>query len=218
MPMFPAFDGPVFTHLFSHEEVGASAFRVELAEHTGTHVDAPRHFDPTGLAMDALPAELLFLRPFKKFNLSALDPQPGQLISESQLRDSAERGGFVLDAGDVAIVEMGWDQHWPTQSGEHTRSFWGSNMPGLGEDACRYLFEAGIAAVASDTAACDNAVVEGQIGHAHGHSEWFLPRGIPIIEGLRGLAQVPACGLFVALPLRLKDGTGAPARVLLLHS
>jgi arylformamidase len=72
--------------------------------------------------------------------------------------------------------------------------------------------------VASDTAACDNAVVEGEIGAGHGHSHWFLPRGILIVEGLRGLAKLPPTGLFVALPLKIKGGTGSPLRVLLLHS
>jgi kynurenine formamidase len=37
------------------------------------------------------------------------------------------------------------------------------------------------------------------------------------VEGLRGLAKVPATGLFVALPLRIAGGTGSPVRVLLLY-
>jgi kynurenine formamidase len=102
-------------------------------------------------------------------------------------------------------------------AGDHTRSFWGNNMPGLDEAACAYLAEAAVVAVASDTAACDNAVVDGQIGDAHGHSHWFLPRGILIVEGLHGLALVPPTGLLVALPLKIAGGSGSPLRVLLLH-
>ena len=55
-----------------------------------------------------------------------------------------------------------------------------------------------------------------QIGHGPGHSSWFLPRGILIVEGLRGLANVAATGLIVAIPLKIKGGTGSPLRVLLL--
>jgi arylformamidase len=218
MPMFVVYDGPEITPLITHAEVGVAANKLTIAEHTGTHVDAPFHFDPNGETMDQVAGDALLLVPYKKFDLSSLDPQPGQLLSEEDLREAAARGHFVLAAGDVAIIEMGWDRHWPTGEGDHTKSFWGLNMPGLDESACSYLTEAGVAAVASDTAACDNAVVDGEIGEAHGHSHWFLPRGILIIEGLQGLANVPATGLFVALPLKLKGGTGSPLRVLLLYS
>ena len=94
--------------------------------------------------------------------------------------------------------------------------FWGRNEPGLSEDACRYLAEAAVVAVASDTAGCDVPCVDGEIGFGHGHSSWFLPRGILIVEGLRGLDRVAATGLFVALPLKIAGGTGSPLRVLLL--
>lgn len=90
-------------------------------------------------------------------------------------------------------------------------------MPGLDASACAYLVEAGAIAVASDTAACDNAVHGGEMGAACGHSHWFLPRGVLIIEGLRGLAKVPHSGLLVAVPLKLAGGSGSPLRVLLLH-
>ena len=214
MPMFVAYEGPELTRLFSHDEVGAAANRIALAEHTGTHIDAPFHFDRDGATIDAVAPDALLMRPYKKFDLSGLAPEPGQLIGAGALELAAERAGFALDPGDVAIVEMGWDRHWPTGPGD---SFWGRNEPGLAEDACRYLAQAGVAAVASDTAGCDVPCVDGEIGLGHGHSSWFLPRGILVVEGLRGLAGVPARGLFVALPLRIAGGTGSPARVLLLH-
>jgi kynurenine formamidase len=51
---------------------------------------------------------------------------------------------------------------------------------------------------------------------AHGHAGAFLPRGVLIVEGLTGLADVPATGLFLALPLKIAGGTGSPVRVVLL--
>jgi arylformamidase len=217
MPMFVVYEGPEISPLLSHDEIGVAANRISLAEHTGTHVDAPFHFDPNGMTVDRLAADALLLRPYKKFDLTAENPQPGQLLGVDALHRAAERSDFELAAGDVAIIEMGWDRHWPQMAGDHTRSFWGNNMPGLDEAACAYLAEAAVVAVASDTAACDNAVVDGQIGDAHGHSHWFLPRGILIVEGLHGLALVPPTGLLVALPLKIAGGSGSPLRVLLLH-
>lgn len=214
MPMFVAYEGPTLTRIFGHDEVGAAANRIALAEHTGTHVDAPFHFDRDGATIDQVAPDALLLRPYKKFDLSAQEPAPGELVDAAALEAAARRGGFTLEAGDVAIIEMGWDRHWPSEPGD---SFWGRNEPGLAEGACRYLVEGGVLAVASDTAGCDVPCVDGEIGHGHGHSSWFLPRGILVVEGLRGLAKVPPSGLIVALPLRIAGGTGSPVRVLLLY-
>jgi kynurenine formamidase len=217
MPMFVVYDGPEITPLITHDEVGVAANRLAMSEHTGTHVDAPFHFDAGGLTVDRLAPEALLLRPYKKFDLTGEDPQAGQLLGRNALGRAAGRAGFTLAPGDIAIIEMGWDRYWPRDPGDHTRSFWGSNMPGLDEEACAYLVDAGIVAVASDTAACDNAVLDGEIGDAHGHAHWFLPRGILIVEGLQGLARVATTGLLVALPLKIAGGSASPLRVLLLY-
>ncbi|HXR28332.1 MAG TPA: cyclase family protein [Solirubrobacteraceae bacterium] len=214
MPMFVAYEGPELTPLFGHDEAGAAANRIAMAEHTGTHVDAPFHFDRHGSTIDRVAPDALLLRPYKKFDLTARAPAAGELIEADALLEAAARAAFTLDPGDVAIVEMGWDRHWPSGPGD---TYWGRNEPGLAEDACRYLAQAGVVAVASDTAGCDVPCVDGEIGHGHGHSSWFLPRGILVVEGLRGLAEVAATGLFIALPLRIVGGTGSPVRVLLLH-
>jgi kynurenine formamidase len=110
---------------------------------------------------------------------------------------------------------MGWDRHWPADAAADS-TWWGRNEPGLADDACRYLADAGVAAVASDTAGCDVSCRDGEVGEGPGHSRWFLPRGILIIEGLRGLARVAPSGLILALPLKIRGGTGSPLRVLLL--
>jgi kynurenine formamidase len=216
MPMFVAYEGPQITQLFGHEEAGAAANRIALAEHTGSHLDAPFHFDRHGMTVDQLAPETLLLRPYKKFDLADRDAAPGELLDADALSASAARAGFALEPGDVAIIEMGWDRHWPSEPRSAAGGFWGRNEPGLSEDACRYLAEAGVAAVASDTAGCDVPCVDGEIGFGHGHSSWFLPRGILIVEGLRGLAVVAPTGLFVAVPLKIAGGTGSPLRVLLL--
>jgi len=210
MPMFHLHQPPEITTVTGHADVGVAVNRIAVTEHTGSHVDAPYHFDPDGLTIERLPPDVLLLRPFKKFDLTPDDPQPGELVGADALEAAARRGGFELEPGDVAIVEMGWDRHWDD------REFWGRNEPGLSEDACRHLAEAGVAAVASDTAGCDVACADGEVGAAHGHTTWFLPRGILIVEGLRGLAEVAPTGLFVAVPLKIAGGTGSPVRVLLL--
>lgn len=216
LPMWFMYEAPQVEPLFRHAEKGAAANRVTIAEHSGTHVDAPFHFDPDGLTADRIPLDSMLLRPFKKFDLSEDEHQPGDSVGLEHLRAAEARGGFELAAGDVAVLELGWDRYLPGGADGREAAWWGRNQPGLSEDACRYLADREVAAVACDTAACDIAVVDGEFLSAHGHTHYFLPRGILIVEGLTGLAAVPATGLFLALPLKIEGGTGSPVRVVLL--
>lgn len=216
LPMWMMYEQPQVQPLFRHAETGAAANALAIAEHSGTHVDAPFHFDADGATVDEIPADAMLLRPFKKFDLTGNDHQPGELVGLEHLRAAEARAGFELAEGDVAILELGWDRYLPGGPDAKERDWWGSNQPGLSEDACRYLAESKVSTVACDTAACDVAVAGGEMGDAHGHTNYFLPRGILIVEGLNGLAEVPATGLFLALPLKIEGGTGSPVRVLLL--
>lgn len=199
-----------------HSTHGVAANVWEIHEHSGSHVDAPFHFVPDGLTIDALPHDALFFLPFKKFDLTPYDPQPGEPVDLGQLMDAAERGGFSLEDGDVAVLDFGWDRYLPGGTDAREPGWWGRNEPGLSDDACGYLAAAGISAVACDTSACDLSLRDGEFLGGAGHPHFFLPNGILIVEGLRGLAEVPATGLFVALPLKLAEGTASPLRVLLL--
>lgn len=207
---------PQIHKLGEHATHGAAANVLEFPEHLGAHVDAPYHFDPKGLTMDAVAADALFLRPFKKFDLRGDDPQPGEPVDVGGLIAAAERDGFVLEDGDVAILDFGWDRFLPGGEDPRDPSWWGANEPGLTAAACEYLATAGICAVACDTAACDLSLLNGEILGAPGHTHSFLPAGILIVEGLHGLEEVGTQGLFVGLPLKIAGGTGSPLRVLLL--
>lgn len=216
LPVWFMYEPAQVTPLFGHADHGAAANRLTLSEHTGTHVDAPFHFDPNGKTIDEVAPNALLLRPYKKFDLRGLDLQAGDLVSAQTLREAAQAAGFELEPGDVAIIDCGWDRHLPGGSDAREPGWWGRNQPGLAEDACALLLDAGVVAVASDTAACDVAARDGEIISGHGHAVAFLPNGVLIVEGLRGLASAPDTGLFLALPLKIQGGTGSPVRVLLL--
>jgi kynurenine formamidase len=216
LPMWFMYEPPEVIPVVRHDQGGAAVNTVRLSEHSGTHVDAPFHFDADGLTMAEVPVDSLLLRPYRKYDLTANDHQPGELIGLEHLKAAEARGAFALQPGDVAIVEIGWDRNLPGGPNGRDQTWWGRNQPGLSNEACEYLAEKGVAAVASDTAACDVAAVDAEMSGAHGHTSAFLPRGILIVEGLTGLAKVPATGLFLALPLKIGDGTGSPVRVVLL--
>lgn len=216
LPVWFMYEPPVITPIVRHDQGGAAVNTISLNEHTGTHVDAPFHFDADGQTMAEVPVDALLLRPYCKYDLTQDDHQPGDLVGLEHLKAAEARGGFALEPGDVAILEIGWDRNLPGGANGRDQTWWGRNQPGLTDEACEYLADLGVAAVACDTAACDVAALDAEMSGAHGHTSAFLPRGILIVEGLTGLAGVAATGLFLALPLKIADGTGSPVRVVLL--
>ena len=218
MPMWFMYEAPDVTPLFGHAEAGAAANRLALSEHTGTHVDAPFHFDADGLTDRPGPgrrdaaAAVLQVRPQAR--------RPSSRATSSALEHLRGRRAAAASSSSRATSRSSRSagtQYLPGGANEPARRRWW----GPTSRACPRTLRvprptSASSAVACDTAACDVAARDGEILGAHGHIERFLPHGILIVEGLTGLADVPATGLFLALPLKIDGGTGSPVRVVLL--
>jgi kynurenine formamidase len=198
----------------SHDKHGYYLQSLVVSEHHGAHVDAPIHAH--GSMVDSTVENIglgHLVGPYKKFDLGRLAPQPGQLITRAELEVEQERSGIDLQAGDIVLVDFGWSKYYrPDEPDWQKRQWWADNNAGLAEDACEYLASCEIKAIGSDTVACDIAVVNGEIVSDHGHRTYFLPNEILIVEGLTRLEQIPAEGIFAALPLAILNGSGSPLR------
>jgi arylformamidase len=220
LPVFPGHP-PVSVDATArtHARDGYFLQELSLGEHVGAHVDAPAHAveSLSDRTIDRFPVDR-FVAPYVKYDLSSHAPEPGQLVGRSTLEEVEARDGFAPGAGDVAIVQFGWDRHFkPDSDDPGERAWWIRNAPGLAEDACEHLVAHGVSAVGSDTATCDAAVVDGRITSDVGHTRFFLPAEILLFEGLVGLAAAPATGIFIGLPLRIRGGSGSPIRAVLVE-
>lgn len=190
-----------------------------LPEHSGCHVDAPAHVlpDKPEQTIETFPPNML-MGIAKKVDLSQESYAPGELVPLSKVQEIMQRTGITIEKGDIVIFDFGWDKYLVNAETKPPleRNWWGQNEPGLDQDTCRYLYESGVKAVGSDTAACDIAQVKGERKGGYGHRIYFLPNGIFIIEGLYGLAKVPTTFYFMALPLKIKGGSGSPLRPIAL--
>lgn len=182
-----------------------------IAEHTGTHVDAPVHFHPTLASIDTFPVDNL-IAPAVLYDFSDKELQPGELLTLDMVKAYEEEKGVQVGEGEIAIINFGWMQRfWRTDS----KSTWFvKNSPGIREDAIIYFKERGIRAIGCDTVACDMAVIDGVGQETTGHTTHWLPNGILIIEMLTNLDKLSPRSLFVATPLKIKDGSGSPIRPL----
>jgi len=195
------------TTVATYEADGAYARELEVPEHAGTHFDAPAHFAAGGAMVDGVPVEAL-VRPAVNLDVRPwVDGDPSVAVGAAAVRDLEARDGRI-EAGTVVLVHTGWDAYWHDPArylgGPDRPSF-----PGLAEDAAALLVECGVVGIGIDTLSVDPGDSTDLPVH---HTT--LPAGLWQLEGLIELQQVPARGAWlVAAPLRLVDGSGAPARV-----
>jgi len=88
------------------------------------------------------------------------------------------------------LVHTGWDVRWRTDS------YGDPDHPHLTEAACRWLVSQGAALVGIDSVNIDDT----RTGERPAHTT-LLAGGIPVVEHLRGLGEVPSTGFtFTAVP------------------
>ncbi len=165
--------------------------RLVMGTHTGTHVDAPRHFFDGAPGVDALPLDLL--------------------LGRARVVEVNKRGG--IGAEELAAAGLREDLRVLLKTSNS--ALW--NGEGFHEDytyltdaGARYLVDQGVKVVGIDYLSVEQFKKAGAPAH---HA--LLSQGVVIIEGLN-LAEADA-GMYelYCLPLRIVGGDGAPARVIL---
>ncbi len=175
----------------------ANVSLLSMGSHTGTHTDAPIHFIPGGTGVDSIALEVL-IGPATVLDMSAVEGA----ITAAHL----EAAELPPDAVRV-LFKTSNSRYWNDLSGTFHRDF-----VYLAPDACRWLVDMGVRLVGIDYLSVE------QFGSAdHATHRTLLGAGVAIIEGLD--LREPSAGhyLLVAMPLKLKDGDGAPSRVALLE-
>ena len=165
---------------------------LHLGSHTGTHVDAPRHFFDAGPGVDELPAEVL-VGPARVVHL------PG-LASVGRIQLEA------LDLSGVARLLIRTDNSARWSAG----SAFSPDFVYLSEDGARLLVERGVRLVGVDYLSVERFHQPGAPTH-----HVLLGAGVIIVEGLDLSAAAPGDCELLCLPLKVGGADGAPARVLL---
>jgi kynurenine formamidase len=201
----------------SHTDKGFfyAANRYRASEHGGTHIDAPVHFAERGRTLDQLPVEQLIGQAIVvDVSAKALKDADYQ-IAVANLK-TWEGGHGPIPAGAIVLFHTGYARYWPDAKKYLGTDERGTNgvaklhFPGLHPDAARWLVtERTIKAVGLDTASIDY----GQSSLFETHRILF-EKNIPAFENVAALDQLPPTGAFiVALPMKIKDGSGGPLRI-----
>jgi arylformamidase len=165
--------------------------RLVLGTHTGTHVDAPKHFFDDGTGVDAMSLDLL--------------------IGRSRVIDLPHRGGITEEH----LAAAGLREDLRVLLRTPNSALWNSNgfhqdYTYLTEGGARYLVDQGVKVVGIDYLSVEQFHKAGAPAH---HA--LLGGGVIVIEGLN-LSDADA-GQYemYCLPLRIAGSDGAPARVVL---
>jgi len=166
---------------------------LHMSAHSGTHVDAPRHFFDNGDGVEALPLELLIGR------ARVIEVMSGKAIGPEALKG--------IDAEDIRVLIK-----------TRNSRLWGSpdfhqDYVGVTAEGATYLVKHGVKVVGVDYLSVEEFRKPGAPAH-----HILLGGGTIVIEGLNLRDVEPGTYELFCLPLRVVGADGAPARVVLRQS
>ncbi|RSC96188.1 cyclase family protein [Tenacibaculum singaporense] len=193
-----------------------SANNFSTAEHGGTHIDAPIHFAEKGLTVDEIPLEKLIGSAIKIDVSSKTLNNPDYLIKIDDFLAWENKEKIKIPNGSIILLETGFSKYYPNKVKYMGTAERGENaveklhFPGLSKEAAKWLVEErNINAIGIDTPSID-----------YGQSKYFeshvilLSQNIPAFENLTNLDKLPSIGFkIIALPMKIKNGSGAPLRI-----
>ena len=169
-----------------------------LAEHSSTHVDAPSHYVEGGVSVDEIPLETLIL-PGHLLDLT--HKRPGESIGPDDLEAAVAASSKGITPGTIVIVNTGQYLHWGEDDFQNQR-------PYVTADGGQWLVDAGTSLFGTDLIGIDNPADQWETTHGA-----ILRGGVPMVQQLNNLGALTGLEfLFVALPLRMRRGTGCPVR------
>ncbi len=186
-------------------------------EHLGTHLDAPIHFGENGWANADIPIERLFAHGVVIDITSKSNASADVTLSVDDI-EAWEQRNNTLQEGSIVIVRTGWASGWPdweTYYGSSTPTDVATlHFPGISPEAAQALVNRGIFGVGIDTASID----PGNSSTFEAH-QILAAANVFNLENLTNVDGLPEAGFdIIALPMKIKDGTGGPARVVAIVS
>jgi Predicted metal-dependent hydrolase len=203
MLIYPGDPQPEFISVATLQKDKVNVTRITIGSHTGTHIDAQKHFIDNGLGVDKEPlnkfiGEVVILDISKKVGI-------GQGIKDYDLDDSS-----ITKIGmrnDILLLYTGTSDKWRIKD-ESIKN----NFTYLEPSAAQWIVDHNIKCVGIDTFSIEKYGFKEGLAHKK-----LLSNRVGIIENLSSnLKKFIGKRMFlVCLPLLLEDIDGSPARTIL---
>lgn len=171
---------------------GVQVSRIEMGLHTGTHIDAPRHYVQGAKELDDVDIKLFF-GDAKVFELDV-----------DGLITAGDIAGLNIDKGDIVLFKTGNSEISDTHP-------FVKEYIALSLDAAQYLVDKKIKSVGIDYLSIEAFTSKGNPVHKH-----LLSNEIGVIEGLclKGVAEGEY--FLSCLPLKISGVEASPVRAVLV--
>jgi arylformamidase len=193
LPVYPGDPEIHIERIFSLEKGDiARVSHLSFSTHIGTHIDPPYHFMKDGIPLDQAPIEV-FIGPARVID-----------VGEVSSIDAALLSTFDLKGVSRVIFKTRNSRFW-----RETKEFQ-KDFVYLETDAAEALVANGVKLVGIDYLSIE------KFGFDKPTTHWtLLGNNVFIVEGLDLNEVAPGDYELICLPLKIKDGDGGPARVVL---
>jgi len=197
MLVYPGTERPSFQWVGRVNSEGYNLTRMTMLVHTGTHVDSPGHFLEESQWIDEMSLDR-FYGPAKLFRLNK---KPDN--QEVSLKDVIQ-SGFQMDEEDIFVFATGIEIYANTRDYNYL-------YPYPSEELIKWLISKKARAFMTDATSVDPVSEKDSRIH-----KMLFGAGIPIVENLQNLSEVPVNEHFIisALPLKLSGREGSPCRAI----
>jgi kynurenine formamidase len=200
------YPGDPVPRLAVHSTIARDGFNllsVHMGSQTGTHVDAPYHFDESAPKIDELPLER-FVGVGVVVDATAAGPR-GRITW-----DYIAPVAHLLGPGRIVLLRTGWSRHYGTPAYFEN--------PFLDADACRRLIALGIRTVGLDALNIDETPDDAHAGEGFPVHHLMADVAGVICENLTNLESLDFADPFISLlPINLQHADGAPVRAVAMQ-
>ncbi len=180
---------------------GWNAITLNLYSHAGTHMDAPVHFGVSEKSIEQTDPARYFVQ-CHLVDLPGIKPR-----SEIKVADLGNIPD-LLQKREGLIFRTGWSRLL-------NEPFYRDGLPAISEELAVWCVDKGVSLIGVEPPSIADVNNLEQLTKIH---RILLEADILIVEGLVNLEQITKLKVqVVALPLKIKDGDGAPCRVIVIE-
>lgn len=181
---------------------GWNAKMLHLYSHAGTHMDAPVHFGVNEKSIEQTDPSRFFVSCYL-IDLTGIHPE-----LEIKLADLGNIA-HLIQKGEGLIFRTGWSKFI-------NAPLYRDGLPAISKELAIWCVEKGISFIGVEPPSIADVNNMEKLTEVH---HILLEADIIIVEGLANLEQITKQKVqVVALPLKIKDGDGAPCRVIVIEN
>jgi arylformamidase len=198
-PMMPTYPGDPTVSITPMKQIAkgdaANVSQLTFGNHTGTHLDPPIHFIPGGKTVDHLDLNTLY--------------GPALVVDMTHV----ERAITANDLERAKLSKRAVRILFRTRNSNlWERPDFEKDFVGLAWDAAQWLVDRGVKLVGIDYLSVE--LFDASEPRTH---RTLLGAGVIIVEGLNLKDILPGNYILACLPIKIKNGDGAPVRAILIQ-